>query len=84
MFFSLSHLFSDSIFAEFIFSLIHAPSVPLVFDSVGYVQDYLEKTILLEQPNYLFGSEYLIEEKLSHAIKHTKRPIFLNDVTDYS
>lgn len=59
IFHSLSHLYNDCVFSEFFFTLIYAPSLPIVFDSVGYCHDYIKNEVFIESPTAVFASEYL-------------------------
>lgn len=44
----LSHLFIDSNFAEFLICMSMAPSVPVIYDTVGCYQDYLVEEVMEE------------------------------------
>lgn len=59
IFHSLSHLYNDCVFSEFVFTVLNSPTTPIIFDSVGYCHDYLKHDIFVEQPSSVFASEYL-------------------------
>jgi hypothetical protein len=85
----LNHLFIDSNFAEFIFTLSVAPTLPIVFDSVGNFQDYLIEELISEakgKVKLLFSADYMIEEKIQQALdQNLDEQIFLvNDVNDHT
>lgn len=40
--------------------------------------------MMLVSPSTVFASEYLVEEKLNYFIKDMSRPVFLQDLTDYT
>ena len=46
LFFDLSHLYHENAFAEAFFSIIFAPKTPLIFDAVGYMNDFLKTEVL--------------------------------------
>jgi hypothetical protein len=84
LFFNLSHLYNENIFAEYIFSVIFCPRTPYIFDCVGYAKDFLESDLMLTEPTAVFASEYLIEEKLNFLVKQAKKPIFMFDLSDFT
>lgn len=67
--FSLSHLFNENVFSEFLISYMFSPRTPYVFDAMGYTKEFLEEETLLISPTVVFASEYLIEEKLGFFLK---------------
>lgn len=83
IFHTLSHLFNDCVFSEFIFNMMYAPTTPIVFDSIGYCHDFLKNELFIESPYPVFASEYLSEEKLLFGMKNLNIPFFLYDLTDY-
>lgn len=42
----MNHTFVDSIFSEFLFTVIFSPSIPIIYDSVGNYLDYLNYDII--------------------------------------
>ena len=81
--------FIDSLFSEFIFTLLFAPSLPVIFDSVGNYISYLNDDLIEEARNFklkiLFCSDYMIEEKVTKTLDHSSdQLIFLNDLNNYS
>ena len=76
---NLPHLYNENQFAEFLFCMMHAPSLPVVFDNVGFFQAFFES----DSVRRVFASEYLCQGKLSHLLR-TDCITFLHDFNDLS
>lgn len=70
-------------FSELVFTLLHCPTTPIVFDTVGYCHEFLFENLLVTKPAPILASEYLCEEKMLFGMQNPKTPFFVYDLSDY-
>ena len=77
---NLPGVLSPNDLAEYLFSLLFAPSLPVVSDSTGQLQEFVKRTFMQNMPQHtISASDIFANEKVENAIKFGRMAL-VNDL----
>lgn len=62
--------FSQEAFAEALFTVVFAPSCPVIFDPTGHLLEFLQETVFKEMPSKLiYASDSLVNSQVEQTLR---------------